>query len=464
MMTEHQAFKKQLELFLKERPDFFESQVSIICGSAPGRLDVMGGIADYSGSMVLELPIDKRAYCAIQKRDDQQVKTYSANGNREADIALEEMNGPIEEAVNYFKKHPENHWASYCLGAFSVLKESHNCLFSSGLSVYVWSEVPEGKGVSSSAALEVAFMRALCSLIGLTLDGREMAFLCQKVENLVAGAPCGIMDQATSIMGEANHLLPIHCQPCTLYDPLPLPDDLAVWGLDSGIRHSVGGADYGSVRAAAFMGYRIIAEHAGFHVEHTGPGLVRVHDPEFDGYLANISPEEFDKKWSDHLPLSLSGEAFLARYHGITDPVSTINANGDYRVLQSAGHPIYENDRTRSFIDLLHAEQSEDSHRKLGSLMLQSHMSYGTCGLGSPGTDRLVELAMEAGPDKGVFGAKISGGGSGGTVVVLALRESEATINAILEAYRAETDGLIVDPIQGRTERLSTEDSFLFKA
>jgi L-arabinokinase len=75
----------------------------------------------------------------------------------------------------------------------------------------------------------------------------------------------------------------------------------------------------------------------------------------------------------------------------------------------------------------------------LGELMYQSHASYSACGLGSPGTDRLVELARAAGPGDGIFGAKITGGGSGGTVAILARRDAEDAVQALASAYGKET-------------------------
>src|SRR5438093_11665231 len=132
--------------------------------------------------------------------------------------------------------------------------------FSQGAKILISSRVPEGKGVASSAALEVATMQAVISAFDVELAPHEMALLCQKVENLVAGAPCGVMDQMTSVCGEADRLLALLCQPAELQEMTAIPDEIAFWGLDSGVRHAVTGADYASVRVGAFMGYRMIAE------------------------------------------------------------------------------------------------------------------------------------------------------------------------------------------------------------
>jgi L-arabinokinase len=71
-----------------------------------------------------------------------------------------------------------------------------------------------------------------------------MALLCQKAENLVAGAPCGVMDQMTCMCGEKGALLALLCQPAELQPPVGIPEELALWGIDSGERHAVGGSDY----------------------------------------------------------------------------------------------------------------------------------------------------------------------------------------------------------------------------
>ena len=133
----------------------------------------------------------------------------------------------------------------------------------SGIRLLVQSDVPEAKGVSSSAALEVATMRAVAHLFGITIDGVEAARLCQIAENLVVESACGIMDQMTSALGRTDKLLALLCQPAEVQGFVSVPDSIGFWGIDSGIRHAVSGSDYTSVRIGAFMGYRIIASLAG---------------------------------------------------------------------------------------------------------------------------------------------------------------------------------------------------------
>jgi L-arabinokinase len=304
--------------------------------------------------------------------------------------------------------------------------------------VLVSSRVPLGTGVSSSAALEVASMSAVAAAFHVDLEPRELALLCQRVENLVVGAPCGVMDQMTSACGEEGRLLALLCQPAELIGTVALPSELCVWGLDSGVRHSVGGGDYGSVRVGAFMGYRIIAELAGLRAE-PGVETVAIEDARWGGYLANLSPSEFEQKFAASLPERMKGAEFLERYVGTTDPVTRVEPLRTYPVRVAAAHAVYEHFRVRAFAELLTSSGRVRRNELLGELMYQSHASYTACGLGSAGTDRLVELVREAGADAGLYGAKITGGGSGGTVAVLGRRGADAEVAEVARLYAEET-------------------------
>ncbi len=427
-----------------ETSTFFEPQSEIFITRAPGRLDVMGGIADYSGSLVLEMPIAEATFVAVQKDDTRRLNMISLfdDGARvisfEMPLADLERDGePIEyaEAQSYFKQ--ESKWAAYVAGVFLVLMRERGVRFNQGARLLISSRVPDGKGVSSSAALEVATMSAVAAAFNLEIAPREIALLCQRVENLVVGAPCGVMDQMTVACGEANQFLAMICQPAELLGTIELPEDLSVWGLDSGTRHSIGAGDYGSVRAGTFMGYRIIADLAGLTVEQRGDGVV-IDDSRWDGYLANLSPSQFEETFAPKLPEKLLGEEFLARYGGTTDSVTKIDPERTYAVRAPTAHAVYENLRVTRFARLLRSQSRGPGRAEkleLGKLMYESHASYSACGLGSNGTDLLVELVEAVGPDGGLFGAKITGGGSGGTVAVLGNREAKAAVVEVAERY-----------------------------
>ena len=428
----------------------FEPGAELFIARAPGRLDVMGGIADYCGSLVLELPTAEATLVALQKDEARLIRavTLSDDGARaslfEMPLAAFERGGvPVEyaEARAYFDGDAERQWAAYVAGVFLVLMRERGAHFEGGARLLVSSRVPLGKGVSSSAALEVATMSAAVAAFDLDVGARELALLCQRVENLVVGAPCGVMDQMASACGEENRLLALLCQPAELVGTVSLPEDLTVWGLDSGVRHSVGGGDYGSVRVGAFMGYRIIAELAGLNVVRAGEA-VAVEDARWRGYLANLSPSEFEGRFAARLPESLGGGDFLARYGGTTDAVTRVEPERTYAVRVPAAHAVYEHFRVRAFTELLGVEGGATGERRrelLGELMYQSHASYSACGLGSGGTDRLVELVREAGAARGLYGAKITGGGSGGTVAVLGRREAGEAVAEVARRYAEET-------------------------
>lgn len=440
----------KLELFPElELRTLFEPQLELTLTRAPGRLDVMGGIGDYSGSLVLELPIAEATFVALQKDNARRLRVASLMDDETRVVSFEmpfadlERDGhPIEydEAQKYFKVDATSHWAGYVAGVFLVLMRELGVRFDEGARLLITSRVPEGKGVSSSAALEVATMSAVAAAFDLEVSPRELALLCQRVENLVVGAPCGVMDQMTSACGEENQLLAILCQPAQLLGTILLPEDLAVWGLDSGVRHSVGGGDYGSVRVGAFMGYRIIAELCGLTVDQAGHTVI-VNDPCWGGYLANISPIEFEEKFASRLPENLRGHEFLERYGRTTDTVTTVEPGRTYAVRAPAAHAIYENFRVHKFAELLKAWNTAQDKREqsLGELMYQSHASYSACGLGSEGTDQLVELVRAAGVGKGLYGAKITGGGSGGTVAVLGRRDAWPAVAAVAHSFAEKT-------------------------
>ncbi len=431
--------------------DFFATDQPLLIARAPGRLDLMGGIADYSGSLVLEMPLAVATIAAVQQTSDPTITTYSTadNGIAEHSIvtlplaSLREQDQPISytAARTLLTTDPDTTWAAYVIGVLVILQREYHLKLEQGLRIMVHCEVPIGKGVSSSAALEVATMQALKELYQLDLNARELAMLCQKVENLIVGAPCGVMDQMTSACGESNSLLALLCQPAELQGSIPLPAGVEIWGIDSGLSHTVAGADYGSVRVGAFMGYRIIADLLNFAVTPLpGQSTVEIADPQWQGYLANIPPSVWENDYQNRLPLTLDGASFLEHYGGTTDTITRIDPHKTYAIRQPTAHPINEHHRVRLFRSLLQTSPATDEQLTLlGELMYQSHASYSACGLGSSGTDRLVELTRLSGPASQLYGAKITGGGSGGTVAVLARKDADDAIHALTQQYEYET-------------------------
>eukprot|EP00252_Welwitschia_mirabilis_P018224 TRINITY_DN4050_c0_g1_i1.p1 TRINITY_DN4050_c0_g1~~TRINITY_DN4050_c0_g1_i1.p1 ORF type:complete len:994 (+),score=238.94 TRINITY_DN4050_c0_g1_i1:493-3474(+) len=478
----------------------FNWEDEIFVARAPGRLDVMGGIADYSGSLVLQMPIREACHVAVQRSHPSkqrlwkhalarqhakgqgfqpvlQIVSFGSELSNRAptfDMDLSDFvdeNGPVtyEKARKYFAQDPSQKWAAYAAGTLIVLMRERGVQFSDSISILVSSAVPEGKGVSSSAALEVATMSAIAAVHGLNIPPRELALLCQKVENHVVGAPCGVMDQMTSACGEANKLLAMVCQPAEVKKHVDIPPHIRFWGVDSGIRHSIGGADYGSVRVGTFMGREIVKSTAAnilsrltANSQEDGNDIlsdeVDDHDPALLekeatlDYLCNLQPHRFEGIYSKMIPDEITGKAFMDRYGDHKDPVTTIDPKRVYGVKAPTSHPIYQNFHVNAFAVLLSAASTDEQLAALGELLYQSHYSYSKCGLGSDGTDRLVNLVQpmqhrrKEGSGKGgtLFGAKITGGGSGGTVCILGrncMRSSEEIIE-VQQRYKAATGHL----------------------
>lgn len=427
----------------------FESGEPVVVARAPGRLDVMGGIADYSGSLVLQWPLAEATHVAVQSAVDgfARVTSWGDGTNdraRSAEIDCAELAALAESSYEALgerlAEREGDTWAAYVIGALAVLMREYGVTARDGLRVLVRSSVPEGKGVSSSAALEVASMRAMAELFGVSIDGETAALLCQQVENRVVGAPCGIMDQMTAALGREDQLLALLCQPAEIEGYPSVPESIRFWGIDSGVRHAVSGADYASVRCGAFMGYRILAAEVGLPASRPdADGRVCVEDERWGGYLANVGVEEYESQFETVLPESMQGREFVERYGGTTDLVTTVDAERTYPVREPTQHPIREHERVTRFAELLSGSIDEMALTEMGSLMYESHFSYSACGLGSDGTDRLVEMVRRAGPGAGLYGGKITGGGSGGTVVVLGRTEAGSEVASIAERYGEET-------------------------
>ncbi|KAK8292504.1 hypothetical protein V6Z12_D06G126900 [Gossypium hirsutum] len=476
----------------KAAAGLFNWEEDIFVTRAPGRLDVMGGIADYSGSLVLQMPIREACHVAVQRNHPSkhrlwkhalarqnakgqgpmpvlQIVSYGSelsNRGPTFDMDLSDfMEGeqPIsyEKANKYFAQDPSQKWAAYVAGTILVLMKELDVRFEDSISMLVSSAVPEGKGVSSSAAVEVASMSAIAAAHGLSISPRELALLCQKVENHIVGAPCGVMDQMTSACGEANKLLAMVCQPAEIIGLVTIPSHIRFWGIDSGIRHSVGGADYGSVRIGAFMGRKIIKATASTRLSQSMSTANGASPDEVDNdglelleaeasldYLCNLSPHRYEALYANLLPQSMLGEVFLEKYVDHGDTVTVIDKKRTYSVTAAAKHPVYENFRVKAFKALLTSASSNEQLTALGELLYQCHYSYSACGLGSDGTDRLVQLVQEMQHGKAsrvddgtLYGAKITGGGSGGTVCVVGrncLRSSQHILE-IQQRYKKAT-------------------------
>src|SRR6266540_497238 len=294
---------------------FFTGESPCYIARAPGRLDVMGGIADYSGARVLELPLELPS--------------------------LVEPGGALSTAAAlaaWFAGREPDRWAGYVVGIVQsclgrAAREGRGA--PAGLRLLIDSTVPEGRGVASSAALEVAAGAVVAASCGSPMTATELAAACQAVENHVVGAPCGIMDQMTSACGRRDRLLRLRCQPGTIEGYVEIPSGYRFYGIDSGISHAVSGADYGTVRTAAFMGLRILTTETSWRGR----------------YLADLTPAEFSQV-ARALPEEMNGAEFLERYGGISDTATAVHPDRRYPVRRASEHPVGEQARVDRFAEL----------------------------------------------------------------------------------------------------------------
>jgi L-arabinokinase len=255
----------------------------------------------------------------------------------------------------------------------------------------ITSDVPRSIGVSSSAALEVATARALGTD---HVEPLRLAAFCQEAENQVVGAPCGIMDQVVVTLGRPGAVLPILCRPAAVDPIVVLPDDLEVVGVPTGAEHDVSGGPYRRARAAAFMGKRIVEDA-------TGSRWPWISELPTDAAAA--------------LPETLDGATFLDRWADTDDPLTTVDADETYPVRAATR---FGSEEHRRSTDALGALGRHDV-AAIGHLMAASHAGYDAIGLGHPAAAATVADVLAR---PGVHGARSSGGGSGGTIVVVCER------------------------------------------
>jgi L-arabinokinase len=348
-------------------------------GSAPGRLDLLGGVADYSGALVLEVPTHRSTEVVAVPHETFAVGPVQFGPEefvRLARLGYDEVRRELE---------PLPRWTHYVLGVAVVLTR-HGAIRPSPVRLEIASDLPVAVGVASSAALEVAVARAL----GTDLDPLRLAALCQEAENHVVGAPCGIMDQVAVAAGVPGSVLPLLCRPASLRPIVPLPPGLEVVGWPSGAQHDVSGRPYRRARAAAFMGKRMVEDAAGRSWS----------------WVSDLPAPEVGR-----LPEVLEGSAYLDRWQGSDDALTSVDPNDEYPVRAAVAFGREEHERSGRALAALERGDPD----ALGPLMRSSDSAYAAMGLGHPAAAAVVEEALAR---PGVFGARSSGGGCGGTIIV----------------------------------------------
>jgi galactokinase len=328
---------------------------------APGRANLIGEHTDYNDGFVLPVALD--------------LATYVAGRSREGVLSLRSLDEPEGAGVDVRSGEGTSEgWGRYATAVVRALLDEGAEL--RGFEGVVASEVPIGTGLSSSAALEVAVAHAV---LAAPLDPARLAAVCRRAENVYVGMHSGAMDQLASAAGAAGHALLIDCRDLTV-EPIPVPAELAVVVVDSGVRRELAASAYNER----------VAECA---AAATALGV---------GSLREATRED------------------LGRLDGV--------------LLRRARHVVEENARVLAAADALRGGRVEE----LGALFRASHDSLASdYEVSTAELDSLVAIAGETG---GVIAARLTGAGFGGCTVNLARADAaEAAGRSIVERYRRET-------------------------
>lgn len=340
--------------------------------TAPGRVELLGNHTDYNEGWVLTAAVGVATAVAVRLRNDDVFRLRSHH----PDYPDVEFRGTSMARVGGGQR-----WSNYVRGVIAEFAREGTVV--PGADFAIVSTVPDGSGVSSSAALLVSVARAIEAIAGRApRTGMEIAKLCRRAENgAFVGAPVGILDQFSSACGQAGHALMLDCRTLD-WKPVPLPpDECGLLLANSGVRHELAaGGGYADRRAACF---RVAKEVAG----------------RSDASLRDVEVAVLE-----------------SRRHAI-DPT-------DWR---RAKHVLDENARVHDGARAL----SHRDYAAFGDIMTQSHHSCRDLFENScPEVDLLVETALAA----GAYGAKLTGGGWGGAAVIAHPPAARPAIEAALRA------------------------------
>ena len=364
---------------------------------APGRVNIIGEHTDYNGGLALPIALPHRAFLALRRREDRAVRLVSSQARQSIDVLDLDTVGPRGTPGEV------RGWSAYIAGvAWALERDGLGPL--SGFDAALVSCVPLGGGLSSSAALECAAAVALDAVDGLALAGpadapddagrARLVTACVRAENEVAGAPTGGMDQSASLRCRAGHALRLDCRTGGVEQvPFDLEGaGLALLVIDTRAEHSLVDGQYGARRAACERAARTLGVEL----------------------LADVPPGELD--------------AHLGRLAGCGQA-------GAEELVRRTRHVVTEIDRTRRLVALLEDDRPLAGAKleEVGALMSASHDSLRddyecTC----PELDVAVEAARAA----GAHGARMTGGGFGGSAIALVdAGEADAVARAVVRAY-----------------------------
>lgn len=416
---------------------------------APGRIDCMGGMADYSGALALQMPIERAAYVAAGRREDQRVHVEVASPQPEGEPASNswpvslfyQSDGQFLMPAELAKRFDGCPWARHVAGVMLALLESGDLPhLAGGITLLLQSDIPMKAGLASSAAIQAATAKAVSTLLGIELDARRIVRACRAANIEVVGAEPGLVDHLTCLLGEADHLLQIRCQPDDVLGHVQLPQDVVFAAVDIGTRLPIYAQRYADNRAASLLGRHLI--------ERILTKSGKMGDPT-GGYLANISPNEYVRRFRNELPVKIKGKDFASRYGLPAEVEGLIGPDRIYKVRSRTEHHIYENDRTHRLMERLARARrtgERDALVEAGELMYASHWSYGQrCGMASIESDILVNCIRDRGAARGLYGAKVTGGGCGGAIAVL-MADAPQAHQSLAEACEAFSEKTSLHP------------------
>ncbi|NED99568.1 galactokinase [Phytoactinopolyspora halotolerans] len=339
--------------------------ITEITGSAPGRVNLIGEHTDYNGGFALPLALPHRTTATLRRRSDRTVTALSSS--REVE--------PVEFTVET-KPGDVAGWAAYVAGVFWALREAGHEL--PGVDVQIDSDVPSGAGLSSSAALECSVLTALDALAGLGLDPTTTAVLAQQAENHYVGAPTGLMDQMASMHGRAGHVVLFDAAAITAE---PIPCDLAAAGLsllivDTRVHHRHADGEYGERRRTCEDAAQLLGVES----------------------LRDVQDEPV--------------EQVLARLDASAGAGAGTGGTGDDVMRRRVRHVLSENERVMQTVQLLRSGRL----REIGPLLTASHASLRD---DYEVTVRELDVAVDAAVRAGALGARMTGGGFGGSIIAL---------------------------------------------
>jgi galactokinase len=343
---------------------------------APGRVNLIGEHTDYNDGFVMPVAVDRAAWVAAGRRPD------SVAVLRALDMGKDEVSFGVDKVPPSV-----GGWSDYPRGvAWAFLERG---LRPPGMDAVLTSDVPVGAGMSSSAAVELAFAYAWNHFGEFELDRDALAFLCKGAENEYVGVACGIMDQMIGACGREGHAMLLDTRTMERHY-IPLPGDVTIVVADSQVRRSLAGSEYNVRRGQCEEAVRLLREPL----------------PEIEA-LRDVSPEAL-------------------REHGDLLPEV---------VLRRARHVVSENARVYGVARAFYRKDLE----AVGALLLEGHRSLrDDYEVSVPELDALVEAAVEV---PGCYGARLTGAGFGGCIIALAESEAVPELERHLVASYSEEFG-----------------------